>query len=232
MPGHASISKQRLARKLGAPQRRPDSGAISASSRRGGVRRRQPPCPAAWLFGTSGTRAISVVLGRAAAARGQAPREGGRLSSFIGRSAAKTSRTTWAKISKGGVKPMAVPRRRSLDSIGVGRTVPAARTDAPRLIMRGVRWTGRFRDVTTIRHRAMMWTPSISTGEPHRRETGVRAQISRPTAFASGDQFRERAVGRDHRVGPLWPITWTSPPRCEPAALVPPNNKCRFFRSR
>ncbi len=41
-----------------------------------------------------------------------------------------------------------------------------------------------------------------------------------------GDQFRERAVRRDHRAGPLWPITWTPPPRCEPlTTLVPSNNK-------
>ena len=41
-----------------------------------------------------------------------------------------------------------------------------------------------------------------------------------------GDQFRERAVRRDHRAGPLWPITWTPPSRCEPlTTLVPPNDK-------
>ena len=51
-----------------------------------------------------------------------------------------------------------------------------------------------------------------------------------PFPHLPGDQFRERAVGRDHRVGPLWPITWTSPPRCEPASpFVPPNNKCQVL---
>ena len=45
-------------------------------------------------------------------------------------------------------------------------------------------------------------------------------------SYLPGDELCERAVGRDHRVCPLWPITWTSPPRCEPAsALVASNNK-------
>ena len=36
----------------------------------------------------------------------------------------------------------------------------------------------------------------------------------------------QRAVRRDHSVGPLWPITWTSPPRCEPfPTLIASNNK-------
>ena len=34
-------------------------------------------------------------------------------------------------------------------------------------------------------------------------------------SYLPGDEFCERAVGRDHRVCPLWPITWTSPPRCD-----------------
>ena len=64
-----------------------------------------------------------------------------RLSSFI-----ETFRRedepndVWAKISKGGLKPRQIPRRRSLDSIGVGRTVPRGQEpDEPRLIMRGMR---------------------------------------------------------------------------------------------
>ena len=64
-----------------------------------------------------------------------------RLSSFI-----ETFRRedepndVWAKISKGGVKPMSIKRRRSLDSIGVGRTVPRGQEpDEPRLIMRGMK---------------------------------------------------------------------------------------------
>ena len=45
-----------------------------------------------------------------------------------------------------------------------------------------------------------------------------------------GDQFCERTVRRDHRAGPLWPITWTPPSRGEPfPALVPSNNKGQVF---
>ena len=45
-------------------------------------------------------------------------------------------------------------------------------------------------------------------------------------SYLPGDEFCERAVRRDHGVPPLWPITWTSPPRCEPASpFVPSNNK-------
>ena len=51
--------------------------------------------------------------------------------------------------------------------------------------------------------------------------------LARPTLpHLPGDQLCERAVGRDHGIGPLWPITWTSPPRCEPASpFVASNNK-------
>ena len=51
--------------------------------------------------------------------------------------------------------------------------------------------------------------------------------LARPTlSYLPGDQFCERAVRGDHRVGPLWPITRTSPARGEPAsALVPSHNK-------
>ena len=61
-----------------------------------------------------------------------------RLSSFI-----ETFRRedepndVWAKISKGGLKPRQIPRRRSLDSIGVGRTVPRGQEpDEPRVHLR------------------------------------------------------------------------------------------------
>ena len=51
--------------------------------------------------------------------------------------------------------------------------------------------------------------------------------LTRPTfPHLPGDEFCERAICCDHGVPPLWPITWTSPPRCEPAsALVASNNK-------
>ena len=45
-------------------------------------------------------------------------------------------------------------------------------------------------------------------------------------SYLPGDEFGERTVRGDHGVPPLWPITWTSPPRCEPlTTLVPSNNK-------
>ena len=45
-------------------------------------------------------------------------------------------------------------------------------------------------------------------------------------SYLPGDEFCERSVRCDHGVPPLWPITWTPPPRCEPAsALVASNNK-------
>jgi hypothetical protein len=51
--------------------------------------------------------------------------------------------------------------------------------------------------------------------------------LARPSfPHLPGYEFRECAVRRDHRAGPLWPITWTPPPRGQPAAaLVASNNK-------
>ena len=45
-------------------------------------------------------------------------------------------------------------------------------------------------------------------------------------SYLPGDEFCERAICCDHGVPPLWPITWTSPPRCEPfPTLIASNNK-------
>ena len=62
-------------------------------------------------------------------------------------------------------------------------------------------------------------------------ERSVAMDLARPTfRHLPGDEFCERAVCCDHGIAPLWPITWTPPPRCEPAAaLVPPDNKGHIF---
>ncbi len=78
----------------------------------------------------------------------------------------------------------------------------------------------------------MMWpectsTRSVTSESQVEDEWSVAMDLARPPlSYLPGDEFCERAVRCDHGVASLWPITWTSPPRCEPApALVPPNNK-------
>ena len=70
-------------------------------------------------------------------------------------------------------------------------------------------------------------TRSVTSESQVEDERPVPMDLARPTfPHLPGDEFCERAVRRDHGAPPLWPITWTSPPRCEPASpFVPPNNK-------
>ena len=138
------ISKQRLARKLGAPQRRRNKRRhFGIKPPRWGPGDDEPFVPGGVAIRDKrDARYTRLFSGEPPPLEEPSPRESlERLSSFI-----ETFRRedepndVWAKISKGGVKPMAVPRRRSLDSIGVGRTVPRGQEpDEPRLIMRGMR---------------------------------------------------------------------------------------------
>ena len=138
------ISKQRLARKLGAPQRRRNKRRhFGIKPPRWGPGEDEPFVPGGVAIRDKrDARYTRLFSGEPPPLEEPSPRESlERLSSFI-----ETFRRedepndVWAKISKGGVKPMAVPRRRSLDSIGVGRTVPRGQEpDEPRLIMRGMR---------------------------------------------------------------------------------------------
>ena len=70
-------------------------------------------------------------------------------------------------------------------------------------------------------------TRSVTSESQVEDERPVPMDLARPTfPHLPRDQFCERAVRRDHGVPPLWPITWTSPPRCEPASpFVASNNK-------
>jgi len=138
------ISKQRLARKLGAPQRRRNKRRhFGIKPPRWGPGDDEPFVPGGVAIRDKrDARYTRLFSGEPPPLEEPSPRESlERLSSFI-----ETFRRedepndVWAKISKGGVKPMTISRRRSLDSIGVGRTVPRGQEpDEPRLIMRGMR---------------------------------------------------------------------------------------------
>ena len=138
------ISKQRLARKLGAPQRRRNKRRhFGVKPPRWGPGDDEPFVPGGVAIRDKrDARYTRLFSGEPPPLEEPSPRESlERLSSFI-----ETFRRedepndVWAKISKGGVKPMTISRRRSLDSIGVGRTVPRGQEpDEPRLIMRGMR---------------------------------------------------------------------------------------------
>ena len=62
-------------------------------------------------------------------------------------------------------------------------------------------------------------------------ERPVAMDLARPPlSYLPGDELCERAVRRDHGVGPLRPITWTSPARGKPTpSLVASNNKGHVF---
>jgi len=138
------ISKQRLARKLGAPQRRRNKRRhFGVKPPRWGPGDEEPFVPGGVAIRDKrDARYTRLFSGEPPPLEEPSPRESlERLSSFI-----ETFRRedepndVWAKISKGGLKPRQIPRRRSLDSIGVGRTVPRGQEpDEPRLIMRGMR---------------------------------------------------------------------------------------------
>lgn len=121
------ISKQRLARKLGAPsKRRTKRRPLGVKPPRWGPGDEEPFVPGGVAI--RDTRPVRYERHAAGEPMLDEPKEGEaleRLSAFISTfRRAGAVNDVWAKVCRGGVKPLVAGGRRSLDSIGVGTTVP------------------------------------------------------------------------------------------------------------